>query len=99
VIIFYYQPTFRPPIQVGFFRATGNRPPVLGNGQSDTKMGNSSGQWVITHLFKWASSGQTNLLDLLVTIVVTLQEVRLDVYFILISESSPYVLNYRSIYG
>jgi len=21
VIIFYYQPTFRPPIQVGFFRA------------------------------------------------------------------------------
>jgi len=29
------------------------------------------------------------LLDLLVTIVVTLQEVRINVYFILISESSP----------
>ena len=38
------------------------------------------------------------LLDLLVTIVATLQEVRLNVYFILISESSPCVLNHRSIY-
>jgi len=36
-------------------------------------------------------------LDLLVTIVATLQEVRIYVYFILNSESSPYVLSYRSI--
>jgi len=39
------------------------------------------------------------LLDLLVTIVATLQEVRMNVYFILISESSPYVLSCRSIYS
>jgi len=39
------------------------------------------------------------LLDLLVTIVATLQEVRINVYFIFISESSPYVLSYRSIYS
>jgi len=32
------------------------------------------------------------LFSLLVTIVATLQEVRINVYFILISESSPYVL-------
>jgi len=32
------------------------------------------------------------LLDSLVIIVATLQEVRIIVYFILISESSPYVL-------
>jgi len=31
-------------------------------------------------------------LDLLVTIVATLQEVRINVHFILTSESSPYVL-------
>jgi len=36
-------------------------------------------------------------LDLLVTIVATLQEVRINVYFILNSESSPYILSYRSI--
>jgi len=39
------------------------------------------------------------LLDFLVTIVATLQEVRINVYFILISESSPYVLSYMSIYS
>ena len=39
------------------------------------------------------------LLDLLVTIVMTLQEVRINVYFILISESTPYVVSYRSIYS
>jgi len=39
------------------------------------------------------------LLDSLVIIVATLQEVRIIVYFILISESSPYVLSYRSIYS
>jgi len=38
-------------------------------------------------------------LDLLVTIVATLQEVRMNVYFILISKSSPYVLSYRSMYS
>ena len=38
------------------------------------------------------------LLGLLVTTIATLQEVRLNVYSILISESSPYVLSYRSIY-
>jgi len=38
------------------------------------------------------------LLDLLVTIVATLQEVRINVYFIFISESSPSVLSCRSIY-
>jgi len=36
---------------------------------------------------------------LLVTIVATLQEVRLNVYFILVFESSPYVLRYRWIYS
>jgi len=35
----------------------------------------------------------------LVTIVATLQEVRLNVYFILVFESSPYVLSYRSMYS
>jgi len=39
------------------------------------------------------------LLDLLVTIVVALQEVRINIYFILISESSPYVFSYMSIYS
>jgi len=34
------------------------------------------------------------LLDLLATIVVTLEDVRINIYFILISESSPYVLSY-----
>jgi len=34
---------------------------------------------------------------LLVTIVATLQEVKINVYFILNSEPSPYVLSYRSI--
>jgi len=38
-------------------------------------------------------------MDLLVTIVATLQEVRINVYFTLISESSPYALSYRSIYN
>jgi len=38
-------------------------------------------------------------LDLLVTTVVTLQEVRINVYFILIFPSSPYVLSYKSIYS
>ena len=38
-------------------------------------------------------------LNLLVTIVATLQEVRINVYFILVSESRPYVLSYRSIYS
>jgi len=38
------------------------------------------------------------LFYLLVTVVATLQEVRINVYFILISESSPYVLSYSSIY-
>ena len=36
-------------------------------------------------------------LDLLVTIVATLQEVRINVYFIFISDSSPYALSYRTI--
>jgi len=39
------------------------------------------------------------LLVLLITIVATLQEVRIYVYFILISESTPYVLSCRSIYS
>jgi len=39
------------------------------------------------------------LLDLLVTFVAKLQEVGINVHFILISESSPYVLSYRSIYS
>ena len=39
------------------------------------------------------------LLDLLVATVTTLQEVRTNVYFIFISESSPYVLSYSSIYS
>jgi len=39
------------------------------------------------------------LLDLLATIVGTLQEIRINVYFILISESSPYVLSYRSLFS
>jgi len=38
------------------------------------------------------------LFDLLVTIVATLQEVWINVYFIFISESSPFVLSYRSIF-
>jgi len=40
---------------------------------------------------------ERKLLDLLVTIVAILQEVRINVYFILISESSPYVLRYNNI--
>ena len=39
------------------------------------------------------------ILDLLVTTVATLQEVSINVYFILISESNPYILSYRSIYS
>ena len=39
------------------------------------------------------------LLDLLVTIVATLQEVRINIYCGLISESSPYVFSYRSVYS
>jgi len=38
------------------------------------------------------------LLDLLVTTVATLQGVRINVYLIFISESSPYVLSYSSTY-
>jgi len=38
------------------------------------------------------------LFYLLVIIVATLQEVRVNIDCILISESSPYVLSYRSIY-
>jgi len=37
------------------------------------------------------------LLDFLVTIVATLQKVRINVYYIFISESRSYVLSYRSI--
>jgi len=48
---------------------------------------------------KRSSQGKKYLLYLLVTIVATLQEARINVYFILISESSPYVLSYRSIYS
>jgi len=40
---------------------------------------------------------ETILLDFLVTTVATLQKVRINVYFIFISESSPYVLSYRSL--
>jgi len=36
---------------------------------------------------------------IVVTIAATLQEIRINVYFILISESSPYVLSYRSMYS
>jgi len=39
------------------------------------------------------------ILDLLVTIVAALQEVRINVYFIFDSWSSPYVLSYMSIYS
>ena len=39
------------------------------------------------------------ILVFLVSIVATLQEVRMNVYFILNSERSPYVLSYRSIYS
>jgi len=39
------------------------------------------------------------LFYLLVNIVTTLQKVRINVYFFLICESSPYVLSYRSIYS
>ena len=42
---------------------------------------------------------EKNIFYLLVTIVATLQEVRINVYFILISKSSPYVLSYKSIYS
>jgi len=38
------------------------------------------------------------LVYLLVTTAATLQDVRINVYFILISESNPYVLSYKSIY-
>jgi len=40
----------------------------------------------------------STFLDFLVTIIATLQKVRMNVYFILISESGPYVLGYRSIW-
>ena len=40
---------------------------------------------------------EKNIFDLLVTIVATLQEVSINVYFILISRSSPYILSYKSI--
>jgi len=42
---------------------------------------------------------EKNIFYLLVTIVATLQEVRINVYFILLSKSSLYVLSYRSIYS
>ena len=42
---------------------------------------------------------EKNIFYLLVTIVATLQEVRINVYFILISKSSSYVLSYGSIYS
>ena len=45
---------------------------------------------------KCKSQGKKSFL--LVISVATLQEVRINVHFILISESSPYVLSYRSIY-
>ena len=38
-------------------------------------------------------------LNLLVTIVATLQEERINIHFILVSETRPYVLSYRSIYS
>ena len=37
---------------------------------------------------------EKNIFYSLVTIVATLQEVRINVYFILISKSRPYVLSY-----
>jgi len=48
---------------------------------------------------KCKSHGKNYLFYLLAVMVVTLQEVRINVYFILISESSPYALSYRSIYS
>ena len=42
---------------------------------------------------------EKNIFYLLVTIVATLQEVRINVYFILISKSGSYVLSYGSIYS
>jgi len=42
---------------------------------------------------------EKNIFYLLVTIVATLLEVRINIYFIVISKSSPYVLSYRSIYS
>ena len=42
---------------------------------------------------------EKNIFYLLVTIVATLQEVRINVYFILISKSGSYVLSYGSIYN
>ena len=42
---------------------------------------------------------EKNIFYLLVPIVATLQEVRINVYFILISKSGSYVLSYGSIYS
>jgi len=42
---------------------------------------------------------EKNIFYLLVTIVAALQTVRINAYFILISNSSPYVFSYRSIYS
>ena len=42
---------------------------------------------------------EKNIFYLLVTIVATLQDVRINAYFILISKSSPYIFRYRSIYS
>jgi len=39
------------------------------------------------------------LLALLVAFVATLQDVRTNAHFVLISESSPYVLSCRSVYS
>jgi len=47
---------------------------------------------------KFRSHGK-HIFFLLVTIVATSQEMKINVYFILISGSSPYVLSYRSIYS
>jgi len=54
---------------------------------------------IIQHKHKVQEARKKYLLDLLVTIVATLQEVRINVYFILISDSSPYVLSYTSVYS
>ena len=42
---------------------------------------------------------EKNIFYLLDTIVAALQEARINVYFVLISNSSPYVFSYRSIFS
>jgi len=44
VIIFYYQPTFRPPIQVGFFRAVFSTTKHVAY-QSQETMGSKTQSW------------------------------------------------------